>query len=158
MKKPILINQKLLSETTEKAKQTDRKRINYNFHTDYSDPMNRMLNALEPGTYCRPHKHEDPDKREVFLVLKGTMAVIFFHPNGEISEIVKLCPAEGSYGVEVPPGVWHTLVSLESGSVAYEVKDGPYIQMNDKNFALWAPEEGSKEAPSYLQTLIDAID
>ena len=39
-----------------------RLRLNHNFHDDLADPINRMLNALEPGTYLQPHKHENPDK------------------------------------------------------------------------------------------------
>ncbi len=154
MGKIKLINDALLNEVSEQARQSVRRRMNYNFHTDYSDPINRMLNALEPGTYCRPHKHEDPDKREVFIVLKGKMAVLFFNETGEVTEVVPLDPEQGSYGVDIPPGVWHSLVCIESGSVAYEVKDGPYVQLVDKNFASWAPEEGSSEVGEYLNKLL----
>lgn len=38
-----------------------------------------------------------------------------------------LCPAEGVYGVNIPKGVWHTLESLESGSVFFECKEGPLV-------------------------------
>lgn len=38
-----------------------------------------------------------------------------------------LCPAEGVYGVNIPKGVWHTLESLESGSVFFECKEGPFV-------------------------------
>jgi len=152
-----IINNDLLQIVSQKAKASDRKRMNHNFHSHYSDPINRMLNALEPGTYCRPHKHEHPDKREVFLVLKGQFAVFFFNNEGGVTEIVKLSQADGIYGVDIPPRVWHTLVCLESGSVAYEVKDGPYFKPDDKDFAPWAPAEGDVGCDDYLKHLLAHI-
>ncbi len=153
-KNPVVrIDSGLLDAVSAQAKASERLRMNHNFHTDFADPINRMLNALEPDTYCRPHKHEDPDKREVFLVLRGKLAVLFFNDTGEVTEVVKLDATAGSYGVEIPPGVWHTLVCLEPNSVAYEVKDGPYLQPLDKNFAPWAPAEGEEGVAAYLEFL-----
>jgi cupin fold WbuC family metalloprotein len=152
-----IIDNNLLNEVSAKAKTVARKRMNYNFHDDYSDPINRMLNALEPGTYCRPHKHEFPDKREVFMVLRGTFAVFFFNDEGEVIKIVRLSQSEGTYGVDIAPRIWHSLVCLEPGSVAYEVKDGPYYQPDDKDFAPWAPAENSPEAAIYLEQLVKMI-
>jgi cupin fold WbuC family metalloprotein len=31
------------------------------------------------------------------------------------------------YGVDIPKGVWHKLESLESGSVIFECKEGPFV-------------------------------
>lgn len=57
-----IINEALLDETTGRAKQSPRLRMNYNFHEHLDDPVNRLLNALEPGTYLRPHRHLNPKK------------------------------------------------------------------------------------------------
>jgi hypothetical protein len=54
---------------------------------------------------------------------------------------------------EVPAGTWHALVALERGSVFFETKPGPYVPLTDKDFAPWAPEEGSEEAGEYLDNL-----
>ena len=62
-----IINEALLDETTGRAKQSPRLRMNYNFHERLDDPVNRLLNALEPGTYLRPHRHLNPAKDEIFL-------------------------------------------------------------------------------------------
>ena len=32
------------------------------------------------------------------------------------------------YGVDIPKGVWNTLESLESGSVIFECKEGPFVE------------------------------
>ena len=54
-----IINEQLLDETQAKALQSPRLRMNYNFHERLDDPINRLLNAMEPGTYLRPHERRD---------------------------------------------------------------------------------------------------
>ena len=58
----IIIDSKTLEDLSQKAKESKRKRINLNFHIGDSDLLQRFLNAMEPSTYVRPHKHENPDK------------------------------------------------------------------------------------------------
>jgi len=148
-----IVSPKLLDDLTQKARNSSRRRLNHNFHEDLTDPINRMLNALEPGTYLQPHKHENPDKREVFIVLRGSLVVVFFDTSGNPTDFVLLDPQKGNHAVEIPVGAWHTLISLESGSVVYEVKDGPYLPLSDKNFASWAPKEGDQACEEYLEKL-----
>jgi cupin fold WbuC family metalloprotein len=150
----ILINEGLLDALSQEARVHPRKRKNHNFHASLADPINRMLNAVEPESYVCPHKHEKPDKREVFILLKGRMAVFYFDEAGTVTGSVVLDHKEGSYGIEIPPGMWHTVVALSSDTVVYEIKDGPYRVEDDKHFAEWAPQEGSPEALSYLQKLL----
>ena len=150
-----IVSPELLNEVTQKAKVSLRKRMNHNFHDDLADPINRMVNAFEPGTYIQPHKHENPDKREVFILLSGSMVVVFFDNLGNATDFVLLNRYKGNYAVEIPAGVWHSLFALESGTIVYEVKDGPYLSMNDKNFASWAPKEGETECAEYLKLLTE---
>ncbi|PWE01326.1 WbuC family cupin fold metalloprotein [Marinilabilia rubra] len=149
-----LINQDLLNDLSSEASKATRKRKNYNFHFGPADVLQRMLNAFEPGTYVRPHKHENPAKREVFLLLRGRLLMLFFNDGGEVTERITLSAKDGSYGVEVPPGEWHMGISLEKGTVIYELKDGPYDPVNDKEFAPWAPPEGAPEVKEYLENLL----
>ena len=148
-----IVSHELLNEVTQKAKVSLKRRMNHNFHDDLADPINRMLNAFEPGTYIQPHKHENPDKREVFILLRGSLVVVFFDNLGNATDFVLLNRDQGNYAVEIPAGVWHSIVALESGSVVYEVNDGPYLPMNDKNFASWAPKEGDSGCEEYLKNL-----
>ena len=134
-----LINEQLLDETTARAKQSPRLRMNYNFHESLDDPINRLINAMEPDTYLRPHRHMNPDKNEVFLILRGKAALFLFDDDGNISEQVILDPKTGVYGGEIPCNVWHTLIVLESGSVIYEVKQGPFAPLSPENMAPWSP-------------------
>ncbi len=149
-----LINEKLLDETTEKAKQSPRLRINYNFHESLDDPINRLINAMEPDTYLRPHRHKNPDKNEVFLMLRGSAALFLFDDDGNITEQVILDPKAGIYGGEIPCDVWHTLIVLESGSVVYEIKQGPFAPLSPENMASWSPAaEDEKGAKRFMEKL-----
>ena len=96
-----IINEALLDETTGRAKQSPRLRMNYNFHEHLDDPVNRLLNALEPGTYLRPHRHLNPKKDEIFLLLRGRIAVFLFDNKGEITQTQILDPKEGVYGAKI---------------------------------------------------------
>lgn len=146
------INIETLDLLSRQAKKSDRKRKNFNYHLDFSDPINRMLNALDPETYVQPHKHENPDKREVFILLRGKLLVVFFENDGRIKQSLILDNIK-NFGVEIAPKVWHTIVALEPKTVVYEVKDGPYSQTDDKNFAPWAPKEGETGCLDFLNNL-----
>lgn len=149
-----LINKQLLDETTAKAKVAPRSRMNYNFHEDLDDPVNRLLNAMEPDTYLRPHRHCNPDKNEVFLLLRGKVAIFIFDNDGNITQTEILDPLNGVYGGEIPPGVWHGLLVLESGSVIYEIKEGPFAPLAPENMAPWSPAAEDTEATHiYMQKL-----
>ena len=149
-----LITEQLLDETTASAKVNPRLRMNYNFHEDLDDPVNRLLNAMEPGTYLRPHRHLNPDKDEVFLLLRGKAAVFIFDESGNVTETIILCPTEGVYGAEIKAGVWHGMLVLESGSVVYEVKKGPFAPLSPENLAPWSPAAEDKEASDlYIKRL-----
>jgi cupin fold WbuC family metalloprotein len=154
----IKIDDKFLDITSAKAKSVERKRMNFNFHPNHEDPLHRLLNAMEPGTYIQPHKHEDPDRFEIFLALRGRFVVIIFDEDGNITDHVILDSREGKYGVEIPEKTFHTLLSLEPGSVAYEIKEGPYLPGLAKNFAQWAPAEGDAEVPAYIKNVLQQID
>jgi cupin fold WbuC family metalloprotein len=153
----IKITNDLLKSLSAEASTSVRKRKNHNFHLTESDLLQRMLNAVEPRSYIRPHKHLNPDKREAFIILKGSMAVVEFDEKGAISDHIILDASIGNYAAEITPASWHTVISLQSGSVYNEVKDGPYNIMKDKIFADWSPEEGSAEADQYLKTLHEKI-
>lgn len=116
-----------------------------------------MLNALAVGTYVRPHRHEDKHKGEGFIILRGKLALLIFNDAGEIDfEQSRILSVEnGCFGMDIPPGAWHSLVALED-AVIYEVKGqaaGGYVQADDKDFAAWSPEEGSREADEYCRLL-----
>jgi len=85
-----------------------------------------MLNAVEPGTEIPIHRH--PTKDESFVVLRGKVRSTTYNDDGSVLESVVLCATEGRYCVDIPKGVWHKLEGLESGSVVFECKEGPFVE------------------------------
>lgn len=120
------INKELLDSVSEKAKVSPRLRMNYNFHLSLDEKCHRFLNAVEPGTIVPVHKH--PTKDETFVILRGKVKVTTHSDDGAVIDSVLLCPDNGQYGVNIPKGVWHTLKSLEAGSVIFECKEGPFVE------------------------------
>ena len=110
---------------TASAKASARLRMNYNFHQSLEDKCHRMLNAVEPGSDIPIHRH--PDKDESFVVLRGKVRSTTYKDDGSVIESVVLSQEDGLYGVDIPKGVWHKLESLESGSVVFECKEGPFV-------------------------------
>lgn len=119
-----LINQQLLDTVIAEAQSSPRLRMNYNLHSDLNDKCQRLLNAMEPGTIMPIHHHK---VAEVYFLLQGRIRVMTYDEEGQETSSVMLDPKEGNYGVQIPPNTWHSLEVYESGSVIFEVKEGPYI-------------------------------
>jgi cupin fold WbuC family metalloprotein len=119
------IDSVLLDELTGKAKDSPRKRMNFNLHDTLSDPLQRLCNAIEPETYIRPHRHADPDTGEFFVMLRGSAVLLFFDDIGLVIERSLLSAGGPVLAAEIPPKTWHSIAALESGTVFFEVKEGP---------------------------------
>ncbi len=154
----IKIDQKLLDEMALKSRVAKRGRAHYTFHKSDEDTLQRMLNAMQPGTYLQPHKHENPDKREVFLVLTGKFLVVEFDENGKITDHMILDAKSNQYAAEIAERVYHTVICLEPDSIAYELKDGPYNPIDDKNFASWAPKEGEEGCATFIDKILNELN
>ncbi len=135
----------LLAEVSAEARESPRHRRNRNFHA-MEDPVHRLVNALEPATYVRPHRHLDPAKCETAVALAGSIGVLVFDDAGGLVERRAISPGGPVLGAEMPPGAWHTFVSLAPGSVFFEAKAGPYAPPGPDEVASWAPAEGTPEA------------
>lgn len=153
----IRIDHNLINPLIEEAKESPRKRKNFNFHPEASDLMHRMIHASNKGTYVQPHKHENPDKTEAFIILKGRVLVIEYNDDGEIIDHTILDVSKGNYGVEIPSRIWHSLITLENDSIFYEVKNGPWNPSDDKFFAPWSPKEGDPKAEIYMNTILKKL-
>ncbi len=108
---------------------------------------------MEPVSYIRPHRHLDPDKDETMILVRGRMGIIFFDEGGTVTATAFLSPETGSLGVNISHGLFHTVISLDCGTVFFEAKAGPYRPLTEEEKAPWAPPEGSVEAKGYLQAL-----
>jgi len=159
MSRPVIrrIDEPAISNVIEAARASARRRAIICFHDGDWEHCHRMLNALLPGTYVQPHRHPDRYKGEGFILLRGKLALLIFDEDGNLNQKRSciLSHEEGNIGMEIPPGIWHSLVALEE-SVIYEVKGQPaggYVQATDKEFASWAPAEEESEVEPYLRLL-----
>src|SRR5688572_30132043 len=123
------------------SRTSPRQRVIYPFHKHPGDPLHRMLNAVQPGSYVRPHRHLEPPKAEAWIVLRGALVFFTFESDGQVRDCLRLAAGSARFGVDLAPGVYHSFVALEPDTVIYEVKNGPYDQASDKAFAPWAPAE-----------------
>jgi cupin fold WbuC family metalloprotein len=155
-----LITTRLFDAVAERAANSPRRRMNHNFHSSPKDNPHRFLNILMAGTYVRPHRHITPPKAESFIVLEGAADVVLFDDQGVETARYHLGTetAEGHlWGVDLPPGIWHTVVARSPRVVCFEVKPGPWHPSTDKDFATWAPDEGDPSAPAYCRSLAGTL-
>lgn len=146
------VSQAIIEETREKARHSPRKRAIFKFHQP-EDRMQRMINVLLHGTYVQPHQHTDPPKIEHFTVLEGEIACVEFDTQGSILQVYRMNAQGPIYGVDIPSGVIHALVCLTPEAVLHEVIDGIFNPKTHKQFASFAPTEGSPEANTWLTEL-----
>lgn len=121
----MVIDKELLDALTEEAKRSPRLRMNYDLRTSSEDTSQRMLNAIEPGSVVPIHRHQKTS--ETVVVLRGRVLEEYY------DELERMCLAtyEVAAGgpicaLNIPAGTWHTLRSIESGTVILEMKDGAY--------------------------------
>lgn len=151
-----LIDRGLIERVTADARTSTRRRMNHNFHESAADNPHRFLNVILRGSYVRPHRHLRHPKSEGFLAIEGEGLVLRFDDAGAVTEQYRIgrgAECDG-VGVDIAPGVWHTVAALSEVLVCYEVKPGPWDPATDKEFAAWAPEEGSPDAAAWLSAIL----
>lgn len=153
------VTEQLLERKIADASANPRRREIHFFHSGDEDTLHRMLNTLQPGSYIQPHRHATPPKAESVVLLRGRLGCVTFAGDGAV--IADLCVlldlSRGIYAADYRAGTWHTFFALEPGTIVFEVKPGPYAPLSDKDFAPWAPCEGSFEAGEYLARLEDTL-
>lgn len=150
-----------LNALVTQAQDSPRLRQHQNIHTGFHEPCQRLFNAIEPGSYIRPHRHYSVPREELLVAIRGLMALVTFDDAGQVQRIVRFGSekygSELAVGVEVTPEDWHTVLALEQGSVLLEVKAGPFDPGQPKDLAEWAPREGTEGASEYLSRLMAVV-
>lgn len=149
-----LIDRDLLAAVSAQARVTPRGRKNHNFHPREDYPAHRMLNAMEPGSYVVPHRHLDATKDESIILLQGRLGLLFFDAEGKVTEQVELSPSGPALGIDISHGTYHTALALETGTVFFEAKSGPYLPLAAAEKAPWAPDEGEPGVAAYYACLL----
>ena len=125
----MIVDGSILDDLTERAKNSPRLRMNLDLRNGPEDLSQRMLNALEPGTVLPIHRHHDSS--ETVVIVRGKIQWVFYDENGNETERVVLDADGNPRMLNVEKDRWHSLVCLESGSVLYESKDGPYHPLEE---------------------------
>ena len=126
----MIINQAILDKLTEEAKASPRLRMNMDLRNSDADQSQRMLNAIEPGSPLPIHRHQKTS--ETVVCLRGRVVEEYYDELERIcTEAIELSPNGPVVALNIPAGQWHTLRSLESGSVILEMKDGKFEPLSD---------------------------
>ena len=125
----VKIDTALLDSLTEQAKSSPRLRMNYDLRNSSEDTSQRMLNAIEPESVVPIHRHKKTS--ETLVVLRGRVIEEYYDDSGVCYESVEVSPQGPVYALNIPAGTWHTLRSLESGTVILEMKDGAFEPIGD---------------------------
>ena len=119
-----IIHSAIIDVTSAKASVIPRLRMNYNLHESFDDSVQRMFNALEPGTIVPIARH--PYSNETLIMLRGRLRVMVYDDNKQIIEDVVIAPNSDNIGYHIPKGTWHKVESLEHGTICFETREGPY--------------------------------
>lgn len=123
------------------SRESPRRRMIQQIQRDESASVQRLLNAMQLGTYIRPHCHPAEGASETVVLLQGKLGVVIFDDSGAVTESILL---ESGSLIDLEPGVWHSMVCLAEDTVIAEFKKGPYNAEEDKEFASWSIEEDKK--------------
>ena len=123
----MIIDQTILDNLTAQAKASPRLRMNLDLRTTPNDNSQRMLNAIEPGTEMPIHRHRASS--ETVVCVRGHFEEYFYDSDGNLTDTIDVYP--GGPVINIPVGQWHSLKSLESGTILLEAKDGVWEPLSD---------------------------
>ena len=123
----MIITPQTLDNLTAAAKASPRLRMNLDLRNSPEDGSQRMLNAIEPGTVMPIHRHRSSS--ETVVCVRGHFEEYLYDDSGALVETVDMVP--GGNVLNVPSMQWHSLKSLESGTVLLECKDGPWAPLGE---------------------------
>lgn len=125
----MIIDRHILDSLTAQAKVSPRLRMNLDLRNSAEDQSQRMLNAIEPGTVLPVHRHRNTS--ETVVCLRGHFEEYFYDEDGRLTDTIDMVP--GGMLINIPAGQWHSLKSLESGTVLLECKDGAWTPLEDED-------------------------
>jgi cupin fold WbuC family metalloprotein len=134
MHDPKSLTRSALDTLIQQAQQSPRRRANLNLHDTLDAPIQRLAIAMEPDTVILPHRH--PQTFELLTPLRGRFVVLHFDDAGTVTQRVVL--GEDCAVIEYPAITWHAVLSLDSGGVIFEVKQGPYMPIGEVDTARWS--------------------
>ena len=125
----MIRDKEVLDNLSAQAKASPRLRMNMDLRNSPFDGSQRILNALQPGMVMPIHRHRASS--ETVVIIRGKIQWVFYDDDGNETERVTLDANGELRCLNVKKGRWHSLECLESGSVLFECKDGPYAPLGE---------------------------
>lgn len=127
----MLLNKTLLNSLSTQASENPRLRQNFNLHESLEAPSQRLFNALQPGTKLEIHRHTTTS--ETCIVIRGSIKYTLYDDNKKVIDSFILKSGSDNFGYNVPAGQWHCYEPLESDTVVFGCKDGPYCPLTSED-------------------------
>jgi cupin fold WbuC family metalloprotein len=125
--KYMIIDDRISDNLTEQAKASSRLRVAFDLRNTAEDGSQRMLNAIEPGTVMPIHRHHGSS--ETCVCVRGHFEEYFYDSEGRLTDTIDMVP--GGTVLNIEADQWHSLKSLESGTILLEAKDGAYRPLEE---------------------------
>jgi cupin fold WbuC family metalloprotein len=155
-----ILSSDFLGTYTQAAQRSPRLRKQRNLH-EVDEPIIRVVRAMQPRTYMQPHRHLGEAPFRLFVLLQGSIGVLYFAENGQSEEAIVLSAERGNYGIEVPGDQFFTLVCLAPDSVLLEIREGPLKKDTRETLAGFPDEldyltrESGSDAHGRIELLLD---
>ena len=157
------ISTKLLTLLSQEANLSFRGRQHQNLHDSYSAPCQRLLNEITSESYIRPHRHLLDPKCESLFAVRGCFCLMIFSSEGLVVDNIYFGSEKylnekiTNVGVEIDSGIWHTVIGLSENATLLEVKAGPFMPANAKDYPNLAPCENTLGAKDYFDNLKELV-
>ena len=128
----MIIDKAVLDNLTAQAKASPRLRMHLDLRNSEADQSQRILNAIEPGSPERIHRHRHTS--ETVVCLRGRVVEEFYDDLKRMcTDAIELSPNGPNVAINIPIGQWHSIRALESGTVVLAVMDGPYEPLGEED-------------------------
>lgn len=126
-------DQLLIASLYKEAALSHRKRAHHLMHSSHQDKVQRLFIAMIKGSIVEPHFHKKSNQWEMFCVLEGEVQITFHEDDGKPTKVL-LGGDSSTFCVEVHPGEVHSVICLSDKALLLEIKEGPFIPDNAKEF------------------------
>ncbi|MCZ6523139.1 MAG: WbuC family cupin fold metalloprotein [Alphaproteobacteria bacterium] len=142
-----------ISALVETARGEGRRVARLCLHRDPDEAVQEMVIAIARGAYVCPHRQ--PPKRKSYVVLEGSLAVVFFDEGGAITQVTELSATDPGRCrlLSFASDRFHTTVPLSRHAVIVETIAGPFVRPQTE-WAEWAPDNA--DGPG-VQAFFDAL-
>lgn len=130
----MLPNQQQIAELFKQASVSERLRSHLELHKCHNEKVQRVLIALQKGSYVEPHYHDQPHQWEMFVVMQGALELKLWSSEGEILGASIIGEGGDTSMMELQPGQIHSVECISEQALMLEIKEGPFDPANAKVF------------------------